>query len=375
MFGLCKLMWLRDHEPEAYARTARWLNIADYIAYRLCGVAATDHSLASRTLAFDLRRLRWDVDLIRDAGIEPSLFADLATSGTNLSTVLPNAAAMTGLPSHAIVATGGHDHVCAALALGVITPGMVLDSMGSAEAIFLPIRHVIADPSLARWGYAQGAHVAGGYYVMGGQFSSGAAIEWFRHALAEHATYDHLLDEARSVPAGSLGVTFLPHLRTANTPHNDARAMGAFVGLTTDAHRGVLFRALLEGIAFEMRSALEPLLQATGIAPSGAIIAAGGGARNSLLMRIKADVFEMPMLVRGIEEATALGAALLGGLACGLYASIEDAVQSVRLASVLIAPDPDEMTVYDRLYREVYQHLYGALKPLHHTIRMLQARI
>jgi xylulokinase len=371
MFGLCKLMWLHDHEPDAYDRTVTWVNIADYIAFRLSGVAATDYSLASRTLALDLHRLCWDTDLIRDVGIKPYLFPNLAASGTWLGVVLPDVAAATGLPATATVAVGGHDHVCGALALGVIAPGTVLDSMGSSEAIFLPIEHLIADPNISRMGYTQGAHVVGGYYVLGGQFTSGAAIEWFRHALAEHTDYDSLIEEAQRVPPGSLGVSFLPHLRTANAPHNDAKAMGAFVGLTTDAQRGTLFRALLEGTAFEMRGALEPLLQAAGALKTDHIIAAGGSTRNHLLMQIKADVFAKPIVVLGVEEATALGAAMLGGLAAGEYANTEEALKCLRFMSSTVSPDPAAISFYDHAYREIYQHLYRALKPIHHATRLL----
>lgn len=374
MFGLCKLMWLHEHEPDAYARTVAWLNVADYAAFKLSGVIASDYSLASRTLALNLRDLRWDADLIRDAGIKPSLFANLVASGTRLGTVLSDVAAAIGLPETTIVAAGGHDHVCAALALGVTVPGTVLDSIGSAEAIFLPVQHPIADPVLARMGYAQGAHVAGGYYLMGGQFTSGAAIEWFRHTLIQDATYDSLIEEAQRVPAGSLGVTFLPHLRSANTPHNDAQAMGAFIGLTTDADQGVLFRALLEGIAFEMRSALEPLVQSAG-AQTDQIVAAGGGTRNPLLMQIKADVFARPIVVRSDEEATALGAAMLGGLAAGVYADVAQAVQSTHArsnAAATIFPDATRARFYAQAHRAAYQHIYAALQPIHHALRKLQ---
>jgi xylulokinase len=148
--------------------------------------------------------------------------------------------------------------------------------------------------------------------------------------------------------------------------------MGAFVGLTTDAQRGALFRALLEGIAFEMRGALEPLVNATGVQP-GHIVVAGGGARNPLLMQIKADVYGKPLVVVGIEEATALGAAMLGGLAAGVFNNVHTAAQSIRYSRNSIEPDVARAAFYDRAYRDVYQHLYSALKPTHHATRNLHA--
>src|SRR5215218_10520025 len=165
IFGLCKLLWLKENEPEAYSLTATWLNVADYMAFRLCGVAATDYSLASRTLALDLHGLRWAAELLEEVGIPPDLFAPLRSGGLSLGPVTPDAASATGLPESAGVAAGGHDHVCGALAVGVMQKGTMLNSLGTAEAIFLPLERPLTDPQVGHQGYTQGAHVAGQYYV------------------------------------------------------------------------------------------------------------------------------------------------------------------------------------------------------------------
>ncbi|GIV85143.1 MAG: xylulokinase [Candidatus Roseilinea sp.] len=371
IYGLCKILWLQDNHSDVLARAERWLNMADFIAYRLCGVAATDYSLASRTLALDLRGLRWNDDLLHAIGIRPSLLAPLMPSGTHLGSILPEVARATGLPESVQVATGGHDHVCAALAAGVIRPSDVLDSIGTAEALFMPLSNVLDDITLARMGYAQGVHVAGGYYILGGQFSSGAAIEWFKQVLGESHDYSILIEEAKRVPPGSEGVSFLPHLRAANTPYNDPLAMGAFLGLTTDVRRGNLFRALLEGIAMEMRSALYPLLALQQRTPER-IRATGGGTRNALLMQIKADVFGGRIDIFDVEEGAALGAAMLAGIAGGVYADIEEAVSVVTASHPVTVVSPSEHAAfYDRLYTEVYQHVYSALHPINQAIRRL----
>ena len=214
---MCKLLWLRENEPEAYSRTATWLNVADFMAFRLCGVAATDFSLASRTLALDLHNLRWSDELLEEVGIPPDLFAPLRESGSALGTVTREAAEPTGLPEGACVAAGGHDHVCGALAVGVSETGTMLNSLGTAEAIFLPLKRPLTDPRVGNQGYTQGAHVAGQYYVFGGQYTSGASVEWLREVL-DGVDYDTLISEAEEVPPGSLGAFFLPHLRLANPP-------------------------------------------------------------------------------------------------------------------------------------------------------------
>jgi xylulokinase len=371
IFGLCKLLWLKENEPDAYSRTATWLNVADYMAFRLCGVAATDFSLASRTLALDLQGLRWADGLLEEVGIPSGLFAPLRKSGSPLGPVSGEVAGLTGLPEGACVAAGGHDHVCGALAVGVTRAGTMLNSLGTAEAIFLPLEHPLTDPKVGTQGYTQGAHVAGGYYVFGGQYTSGASVEWLREIL-NGADYDALISEAENVPPGSFGAFFLPHLRLANPPYDDPAARGAFVGLSTDVGRGALFRAVLEGLAYDSRSSLEPLLTHTDLEELRAIRAIGGGTQNRLLMQIKATVLNQEIIVSGVAEATSLGAAILGGVGAGVYADIPSALEALRFEEHPVEPVPDEVAFYDAAFRKVYGRLYPSLRGVHHEIEDLQ---
>lgn len=369
IFGLCKLLWFKENEPDAFRRTVRWLNVADYIAYRLSGVQATDYSLACRIMALNLRTLEWDTALLHEVGVSPELFAPLCYSGTRLGPVTPEAAALTGLPVSAQVAAGGHDHICGALAIGVIQPGDIMDSMGTSEPVFIPLSQPIADPAAGRQGYAQGVHaVAGYYYVTTTGFTSGASIEWFRDIVGRDLDYAALIAEAESVPPGSLGIYFLPHLRLANTPHYDPQGRGAFIGLSTDAKRAVLFRAVLEGLAYDCRYGLEPLLSYPGVVAPNRIYAIGGSTRNRLLMRIKAAVFNRPITVATVAEATSLGAAVLGGLGAGVYPDVPSALQQLRQEHTLVEPVAEEAVLYDSCFHQVYQQLYLTLRPLHHTI-------
>ena len=373
IFGLCKLLWLKENEPEAFGNTISWLNVADYIAFRLSGALATDYSLASRTLALDLHQLRWAEDLLREAGISPDLFAPLRPSGSSLGPVTFEAAEATGLPGSTQVAVGGHDHVCGALATGVTEPGTMLNSLGTAEAIFLPLEHPLTDPEVGHQGYTQGAHVAGQYYVFGGQYTSGASVEWFRDALGDGADYETLVAEAEKVPPGSLGVFFLPHLRLANPPYDDPASRGAFVGLSTDVTRGALFRAVLEGLAFDSRNSLEPLLDHSNVEELRAIYAIGGGTQNRLLMGIKTTVLDRTVTVVGVEEATSLGAAILGGIGAGVYADVPSALEVLRYAETSVEPMPDQVSLYDAFFSQVYRRIYPSLRTVHHEIHRLHA--
>ncbi|MEW5961765.1 MAG: FGGY family carbohydrate kinase, partial [Chloroflexota bacterium] len=369
IFGLCKLLWIKENEPDVFARTVRWLNVADYIAYRLSGVPATDYSLASRTLALDLGRLHWDTGLIREVGLKPELFAPLCVGGTRLGPVKPEAAAATGLPPGVQVASGGHDHVCGALALGVTRPGVVLNSMGTSEVIFVPLEQPLDDPKMSHQGYTQGAHVvADHYYVLAGLYTSGACVEWLRELLAERLDYATLIAEAEQIPPGSLGVHFLPHLRLANPPYDDPKGRGAFIGLSADAKRGALFRAILEGLAYDARHTLEEVLAYPGVAPPRQIFAIGGSTRNPLLMQVRATVFKQQITVANVSEVTSLGAAVLGGLGAGIYPDVFSALQTLRYTQTPVEPAADQVPIYEAYFEQVHRKIYDILRPLHHTI-------
>jgi xylulokinase len=371
IYSLCKLMWLQENEPEVWAKSVTWLHVADYIVFKLCGAKATDYSLASRTLVFNLARRDWDDDILAGAGIPRAILAPTVQSGTPLGAVTPDAAAVTGLPAGTVVAAGGHDHVCGAFAAGVVKPGQMLDSMGTAEALFLALDTPLTDPQVAHRGYSQGAHVAAGhYYVLGGLHSAGASVEWLRGVVGgiDHET---MIAEAATAPAGSMGALFLPHLRSSNPPHPDSRGRAAFVGVTSDVTRGTLARAVLEGLAYEARASLEPLLAFAGLDAIPQTTAIGGGSKNELLLDIKASVINAPIRVLEVEEATALGAAMLGGLGAGVYRDVDDAVAAIRSQAHDVAPVPDAVPVYDQYFRDVYQHLYDTLRPLNQRIHPL----
>ncbi|MCB9139128.1 MAG: carbohydrate kinase [Caldilineaceae bacterium] len=367
IFGLCKMLWLKQNEPDVYARARTWLNTADYIAYRLCRVPATDRSLASRTLALNLDRLAWDEDLIRAVEVDPALFAPLTPSGTPLGPLDADVAAAAGLPASVTVAVGGHDHIVGAMALGINQPGTLLDSMGTAEALFMPLSRPVTDPAAGRQGYEMGAHVSGGYYAIPSYRTAGACIEWFRDTCASQIDFATLDAEAITVGPGAAGVRFLPHLRLPHSPHNDPKSRGAFIGLSTDVTRGALYRAVLEGLVFEMRATLDPLFAYDGVPPIQQIYAIGGVTRNRLLMQIKATLMEQSIYVAELADATALGAALLGGVGAGVYRDIADAAAHVDAPVTSVEPIAAWSELYAGIYRDVYQPLCAALQPINHA--------
>jgi xylulokinase len=366
IFGVYKLMWLRDNAPESYAAAACWLHVADYIAFRLCGAQATDYSLATRTMLLDLRHRRWSDEQVARAGLRRDLLPELVPSGVRLGTVTGAAADQTGLRAGTPVASGGHDHVCGALAAGVNTPGMCLDSMGTAEAVFLPLDTPRLDQAFCQASRIFGAHVARDkYYTMDGLWTSGAAIEWAMSLLLRspdsalcdaYAQFEAL---AAQSPPGSLGVFFLPRLA--------AGERGTFVGLTTDTGPSALARALYEGLAYEWRHYLEQIETALDLLAE-TISVIGGGARSALWVQIKADVLGRPLHVLEVEEGVALGVALLAGLAVGVFRDEADALARLQYHNRIVTPDPARTPFYDRCYRDVFLQIAPVLAGVHRTI-------
>jgi xylulokinase len=369
IFSVYKLMWLHEHAPEAYAAAAHWLNVADYVAFQLCGTPATDYSLATRTMLLDLQRRQWSDELIELAGLRRDLLPELVPSGCSLGTVTPAAAQATGLLLGTPVGSGGHDHVCGAVAAGVSSDGVCLDSMGTAEAVFLSLDRLRLDDALDRANSIFGAHVARDrFYAMDGLWTSGAAIEWAISLLLGQAStpddrgprpYARLEALARQAPPGSLGVFFLPRL--AGGEH------GTFVGLTTDTGPAALARAVYEGLAYEWRRCLEQTETALGVR-ARSIKVIGGGTRSALWLQIKSDVLGRPLHVLEVEESVALGAALLAGLACEVYRDDADAVARLHCDDRVIAPNPECAALYERCYQAAYLRIAPSLSEVHEAI-------
>ncbi len=375
IYGMFKLQWLRDHAAEGYAAATTWLHIADYIAFRLCGARVTDYSLASRSMLFDLRARRWSSALIDRAGLRGDLLPELVASGTRIGEVTPSAAAATGLSPGTIVGAGGHDHVCGALAANVRRQGDCLDSMGTAEAAFLPLDDIPLDERLfvanaSSWTHVTfGVHVARDrYYAMDGLFSSGAAVEWLRGLIAPGAPlYEAsaaIETLAATAPPGSRGVLFLPHLT--------AGERGAFVGLTASSGRSALARAVYEGLAFEWRHMLEHIEKMLEVR-AAKIRVIGGGTRLPVWLGIKADVLGRPVHVLEMDESVALGAALLGGLAASVYRNEDEAVGALQLHERTVAPNDAARIQYERIYRGAFLRLAPALAPVHAALDELDA--
>lgn len=350
--SLAKLMWLRQSDPTITA-DAIWLSAADYVLYHLTGALGTDYSLASRTLAFRVDQKRWDSDWLQAWGFSSDLFPPPLPSGSVMG---KTRGASCGLPKGIPVSVSGHDHVCAAMAVGATKPGIVFDSMGTAEALVgaFPERPLTDEDY--HIGLQYGCHVARGRgYWMGGLSTSGGAIEWVRSLPGEvplsYEAVDALLESA---PSGPTGILFFPYLLGSGSPHTDPKVRGAFVGFDASHRASDFAKALVEGVAYEVefiRRAGERMVGE----PIPTLIVAGGGSRYRTWLQIKADVSGCTISALAEPEATLLGAALVAGIGCGIYRDEDDAMAQLKQSPAEIyRPDPARHEVYVDLFEYGY---------------------
>ena len=356
-FTLPKILWLRDCEPAAYARLATVLLAKDFIRYRLTGVLSTEPSDASGSLMFDPVRMRWSDELLAAVDLPRELLPDVGGSAEILGRVHSEAATATGLATGTPVVGGGADNACGAAGVGVVRQGDTVASWGTSGTMLAPTDEPIVEPGLRAHTFC---HVAPKlWYVMGVVLSAGGAFAWYRDRLARES--DALLDaEAAAIPPGAEGVTFLPYLQGERTPHRDASARGAFLGLTLAHTRAHLTRAVLEGICFALRDSLS-LIQSLGLAPAELLLT-GGGARSPFLRQLQADVYGLPVATVNREEGPAYGAALLAAVGAAAYRDLTTAAQATLTRSAVLRPDPETHRAYDGAYAR-FQRAFTAARP------------
>ena len=366
-FQAPKLLWLREHEPEHHARVAHLLLPKDHVRYRLTGELATDAADASGTSLLDLRERTWSREIL-DALDVPAGWLPVVREGPDVAGVVGGAiAAELGLPDGVPVAAGGGDNAAAAIGTGVTRPGVLSSSIGTSGVLFAHVDDPIVDPSGRIHAFAHA--IPGAWCLLGVALSAGGSLRWWRDVTG--STYDELVAEAETVPAGSEGLLFLPYLTGERTPHLDPDASGAFVGLTARHTRAHLTRAVMEGVVLAMRDGLE-IMRQLGVAP-GEIRATGGGARSSLWRAIQADVYGTPIRRVAVEEGAAYGAALLGHVAGGTFADVGEAASVVRLLDDVSEPDDGRVRVYEEL-AERFDALYPALRGELHRLTAFATR-
>ncbi|MDX6570531.1 MAG: xylulokinase [Gaiellales bacterium] len=346
-FTAPKLLWLREHKPETYARIAHVLLPKDYVRLKLTGERAIDVADASGTLLLDVAARRWSTEVLDALELDPAWLPRLLESPEVSGTTAA------GVP----VAAGAGDQAAGALGVGVDRPGPLSVVLGTSGVVFAALPGYKHDPEGRAHVFCHA--VPDAWHAMGVMLSAAGSLAWLQGVLA--APYDELLADAEAAPAGAEGALFAPYLAGERTPHADPNARAALVGLTLRHDRGALVRSVLEGVAYGLRDSLE-LLRELGIAADRGRIS-GGGARSALWTKIVASVLGLPLERTAVEEGSAYGAALLGGVACGAFSDVHEAVAACVRVRETVDPDPAWTATYRDGYAR-FRVLYPALKPL-----------
>jgi xylulokinase len=369
---LPKLLWLQGHECGVYEAADQFLLYEDYFLRRLGGRAVISHCLASRTQMYDLTLGDWSDELLGECRVERKRLASLAPAGGGVVGVLrEDLTRALGIESEIALVSGGHDQACAAVGSGVVRTGRAMVSTGTAEVVEVAMETPALNDALRRGNVSVYRHVVPGLYLaMTLNHSGGISLRWFRDTLCrwerEQAAagggdpYDLILSDA---PEGPTDLLVLPHFAGSGTPWFDTTSKGAILGLTLSTNRATIAKALLEGLTFELRVNLDLLREAE--IEIAELHAVGGGARSPLWVQLKADICQVPLRVPDVTEAACLGAALLAGVAVGVYPDLHSAVARTVHLERRIEPQADLVAAYDRryrLHREMYPTMISLLR-------------
>jgi xylulokinase len=366
-----KILWVRDHEPIIFERSRYLLLPGSYMAYRLTGEAVVDYSNASSTLLFDVKQKAWSQSLLHALGVDEQHLGHVRGATSIIGPLTGEAAARLGLTTKTLVAVGSGDEHAACVGAGVTTSAIVCDINGTAEPICAVTNVPIFDERglLETHGHADPAV----WLIENPGFVSGGSYRWFLDTFAAHeraiaaqhgiSPYDLLNAEAEQTPAAADGLIFLPCMSGAMTPTWNADARGVFFGLSLAHERGHMIRALLEGTAYGLKDNVDRMVE-IGLQPQE-IRAVSGGAKGRVWLQIKADVTGLPVSVPHELETTALGAALIAGVSCGLFSDLHEGAQACVGVATYVEPNTAHRAVYDdayALYREVYNVLQGPFR-------------
>ena len=360
-FTAPKILWVKNKEPENFARIEKIMLPKDYIAYRLSGVHCTDVSDASGMLIFDVKNRRWSKEMLEICGIREEQLAKVYESYEAVGNVLPEIAAELDIPQTVKVVAGAGDNAAAAVGTGTVGDGMCNISLGTSGTIFISSEKFGVDKNNALHAFA---HADGHYHLMGCMLSAASCNKWWMDEII--GTADYAGEQAKITRLGENHVYFLPYLMGERSPHNNPNARGTFIGMTMDTSRADMTQAVLEGVAFALRDSFE-VAKSLGIHIERTKIC-GGGAKSPLWKKIIANVMNIKVDVIESEEGPALGGAMLAAVACGEYATVEEAAAKLVKVIDTVDPDPELAAKYEERYQQ-FKEIYPACKPLFEIIK------
>ncbi|TFG11406.1 xylulokinase [Candidatus Thorarchaeota archaeon] len=368
-FSAPKILWIKDNEPEVFKKTHKFLLVHDYLVHKLAGNYVTDYSNASRTLLFDIDASQWSDLMLNELEIPTEKMPKPVSPGTKAGELTTKAAESMGLERGTPIIAGGGDQQCAALGVGVVEEGMIKATTGTGTFILAHSDALRLDDE--RRVLCSRHVVPESYVVEASMFTTGSALRWVRDNIAIEECniaekrnmdpYDIMTAEAEQISPGSEGVIHIPHLAGAGAPYWNPHARGVFAGLALGHTRSHMIRSVLEGVSYEIRANLE-VMRSLGL-PSDEVRITGGAARSETWMQIQADVLGVPVIRTELEDATALGAAILACYGVGIFKSISAAAREMVRLKDQLKPSEENRTVYDTAY-ERYRELYDAISEI-----------
>jgi len=367
-YSLAKFMWIRDHEPETYRKTFRILHAKDYINFRLTGRMVTDHSDASGTNAFDLNTLSWSQKILDASGIDGEKLPPAVRSTEVIGELTREAAALMGLVPGVPVVAGGGDGVCAGVGAGSVKPGKTYNYLGSSSWIATTTETPIFDDELRTFVWAHA--VPGYFHPCGTMQTAGSSYAWLKNEIctleksdAQRSgsnPYELINRQIEQSPAGARGLIFLPYLLGERSPRWNPDAKGAFLGMTLEHKRADVLRSVLEGVTMNLSIILDIFRNQL---PIEEIVVIGGGAKGAVWRQIMADVYGADVVTPDyLEEATSIGAAIIGGVGAGIFPGFEVVDQFLHEES-RVRPNVQNAAVYARA-KELFERCYHALEPV-----------
>ncbi len=353
-FTAPKLLWMRKHEPDNFAKISKIMLPKDYLAYRLSGSFCTDVSDASGMLLFDVKNRCWSEEMLEICGIKSEMLPEIHESYEVTGKLKPEIADGLGLADTVKVVAGAGDNAAAAVGTGTVGDGRCNISLGTSGTVFISSRKFGVDSGNALHSFA---HADGSYHLMGCMLSAASCNKWWNEDILK--TGDFAAEQAGITGLGENPVFFLPYLMGERSPHNDPDARAMFIGMSMDTTREDMTQAVLEGVAFALRDSLE-VARGLGIDIRRTKIC-GGGAKSPLWKRIIANVLDLNVDVVAVEEGPAMGAAMLAAVGCGEYASVEEAAEKIVRVVDTIEPEPELVEKYEKKYQK-FRMLYPAVK-------------
>jgi len=364
-FTAPKLLWVKNNEPENFARIEKIMLPKDYLAYRLSGVHCTDVSDASGMLLFDVKNRCWSQEMLDICGVRKEQMAQIFESYEVVGTVLPEIAAVLDIPSNVKVIAGAGDNAAAAVGTGTVGEGQCNISLGTSGTIFISSENFGVDKFNALHAFA---HADGHYHLMGCMLSAASCNKWWMDEIIGTKDYAaeqaQIYDPENPKDTGKLGenhVYYLPYLMGERSPHNNPKARATFIGMTMDTTRADMTQAVLEGVAFALRDSLE-VAKSLGLNIERTKIC-GGGAKSMLWKVIIANVLNLKVDLIESEEGPGLGGAMLAAVGCGEYATVGEAAEKLVHVVDTIEPDPVLVAKYEARYAQ-FKQIYPTCKPL-----------